>query len=151
MIVSSFGSTILVPVSDLDPKQYFADKSNGVVNPKSAFAVEIGIVFWLEQMPEQLMAVDISDLLVPELIPLVSCTFPKTGDVSCLISEGSVTMLIALSRIWDLKIQFSGSELSQIFKILSQNPDVATKRSLDPLPLRLLYISFPGATCRLTK
>lgn len=99
MIVSSFGSTISVPVSTLDPKQYFADKSNGAVNPKSAFVVEIGIVFWLEEMPEQLMTVDISDLLVPELIPLVPRTFPNTGDVSCLISEGSVTMLIALSRI----------------------------------------------------
>ena len=53
------------------------------------------------------------------------------------------------NRSSGLKNLFSGSELSKFFKNLSQNPDVATKRSLCTLSLRLPEMSSPGAACLL--
>ena len=57
------------------------------MKPESGFIAEVGIVFWLEKLLEQLMTIGISVSSVPELIPSVPCTVPSTHDASCLISE----------------------------------------------------------------
>ena len=56
LTVLNFASTTLVSLCTLDPKLCFTGKSNGVTKSQSAFVAEIRIVFWLEELPEQLMS-----------------------------------------------------------------------------------------------
>lgn len=119
--------------------------------PESPFVVENEIESWLEELSKQLIAVGLSVFWITELIPLIPCTFFNTDDVSCLISEAWVTMLIALSQLSGLKFCFLSRNYHILFSNLSQNVDVATKRLLCSLPLRSLVMSLPVAACCLSK
>ena len=118
LTISHFGSTTLVPVWTLDPKQYCAYKSNGAFKAWICKCSRNRNCVLGEQTGR---AVGLSTLWVPEVLPLVSCTFFNTDDVSCLISGRSVTMLIVMSGLSGPKLWFSGSKLfTDLFKFITK-------------------------------